>query len=264
MIEQTVIHVHIPKAAGSTIDSILNPCFREEERFHCGVNFTGLSQFESNIYFSRMEDDRKRRFRYISGHVEYFLLQSFPARHFSFTLLRNPLDRIVSMYYYIRQSETHHLHRTLLDGGLSLVDFVEGGLWHEIDNGMCRRLSGVCDRIPYGECGEDVLKLAKFNLANNLSFVGLQERFDESLFLLLYHLQALERLEYSRVNVTRSRRKVQEIGGAERAAILRRNALDVELYAFARDLYTVRNRPAVEKLRKPMQRFLAAMSLKNN
>jgi len=235
-----------------------------EERFLCGQNFTGLNHYESNVYFSNMEDARKRQYKYISGHVEFFLLQSFPERHFSFTLLRNPLDRIVSTYYFILRAEGHHLYRTLHDNKLSLTDFVEGKLWHEIDNGMCRRISGICGSVPYGECGEDVLRLAKHNLAHNISFVGLQERFDESLFLLLYHLQALDRLEYTSVNVTSSRKKVQDISESARAAILRHNVLDLELYAFARDLYSLRNRPAAEKLRKPMQRFITAMSLKKN
>lgn len=262
MIEQTVIHFHIPKAAGSTIDTILAPCFREEERFHCGNNFTKLNQFESNVHFSNMPDLEKAKYKYISGHVEYFLLHTFPEKHFSFTILRNPLDRMLSMYYYILRAKTHHLHNTLKDNNLSVIDFMEGAFWHEIDNGMCRRISGVCAKLPYGGCTEEVLNLAKFNLENNISFIGLQERFNESLFLLLYHLKSLDRLEYTKANVNQLRKMAREVPEEDKRAILRRNALDLELYAFARDVYAKRNKKFVEILRKPMQSFLNAMSLK--
>lgn len=263
MIEQSIIHFHIPKTAGSTIDSILAPCFRPEERFSCGSNFTGFNHFESNVYFSGLPDNEKMKYKYISGHVEYFLLQSYPAQHFSFTILRNPLDRMISMYYYILRTKTHHLYDVLHEDNVSLAGFMEGGFWHEIDNGMCRRLSGVCAQAPYGECSREVCELAKFNLANNLSFVGLQERFDESLFLLLYHLSALDRLDYTRANVNPFRKKPQEISSADRAVVLQRNAWDVELYAFARELYCQRNASLAARLQRPMQKFRHAMALKD-
>lgn len=263
MIEQSIIHFHIPKTAGSTISSILSPCFTPEELFYCGSNFTGLNHFESNVYFASLPDAEKVKYKFISGHVEYMLLQSFPAPHFSFTIIRNPLDRMISMYYYILRTETHHLHRTLHDDRVSLAGFMDGGFWHEIDNGMCRRLSGVCAQAPYGECSREVYELAKFNLANNLSFVGLQERFDESLFLLLYHLGALDRLDYTRTNVNPFRKKPQEISPADRAAVLRRNAWDIELYAFARELYNQRHGSLIAKLQRPMQKFRHAMALRD-
>jgi len=262
MIDQTVIHFHIPKTAGSTINSILVPAFDRDEVFLCGDNKLHLSHWESNVHFAGLSPEEQAPFRYIAGHVEYFLLESLRMPHFSFLFLRNPIERLVSMYYFVKGHEGHHLHSKVVDEELTLAEFVSTGLWHELDNGMCRRLSGVANSVPIGQCGEDVLRRAQYNLENNFSFIGFQERFDESLFLLLSFLDALDGLDYQSQNVTDKRKKAKRITSEEKKALMAVNSLDLELYAFGRELYRSRYAPFLQKFARPLESFKKALSLK--
>lgn len=259
-----VIHLHIPKAAGNTLTSLFRKVFSPEETFICGNNEFGLNHYQSNVHFIQMDDGQKSRYRFIAGHVEFALIQSYPVRHFSFTFMRNPLSRINSLYYYIMQNERHHLHATVVDEGHSIESLCELGIWHELDNGMCRRISGVADSIPYGECTPEVLAAAKYNLENNISFVGIHERFNESLFLLLHALDAVELLDYDKKNVTRKKRLDRELSASTKKALDRFNRYDLELYAHARELYRSRNQDTLTALRKPLSLYLAAKGRQTN
>lgn len=259
-----IIHLHIPKAAGSTLTALFRQAFPPEETFLCGNNEFGLNHFQSNVYFINLEDTVKLHYRFIAGHVEFALIQSYPEKHFSFTFLRNPFSRINSMYYFIRSNSRHHLHNTVLDNNLSLEDFCEAGLWHEIDNGMCRRISGIANDIPYGKCTPDILSLAKYNLKNNISFIGIHERFNESLFLLLHSLDALELLNYDRKNTTKNKSSVAEIPEPAMKALHKFNQYDLELYSYARQLYTSRNKDILFLLRKPLAHYLSAIKSKQS
>ncbi len=257
-----IIHLHIPKAAGTTITTMFLSQFPREEVFQCGDNEFGLNHYQSNLFFINLSDEEKARYRFIAGHVEFAVIQGYPAKHFSFTFLRNPISRINSMYHYIRQNTFHHLHPAIIENNLSMEGFCTAGLWHEIDNGMCRRISGIADSIPYGKCTDDVLQLAKYNLENNISFFGLQERFNESLFLLMYYLDAMELLNYRKSNITKVKKRDRDMSESERTAIESCNHLDLKLYAFARELYAERNREAKTVLAKPMTNYLNAMKIK--
>ncbi len=260
MIQLPIIHLHIPKAAGTTLTTLFERNFSSDEKFICGDNALGLNHFQSNVYFTGLEDSDKRSYKFIAGHVEFPLIESYPGKHFSFTFLRNPVSRINSLYYYIKENPEHHMHAIVVKKNLSLADFCDLGLWHEIDNGMCRRLSGVVNDVPYGQCQDDVLEMAKENLRDNISFVGLQERFNESLFLLLYFLDALELLHYERQNTTRAKRPVRELTEADRIALKKYNHYDLKLYTYARELYASRFNGLKAILQKPLDHYLNRIS----
>ncbi|MEL7642363.1 MAG: sulfotransferase family 2 domain-containing protein [Solidesulfovibrio sp.] len=257
-----IIHMHIPKTAGSTTTTMLLQSFRDDEVFLCGNNKFNLNHYQSNIYFTSLPDEEKARYKFIAGHVEFALIQSYPAPHFSFTFLRNPISRINSMYFYIKQNPRHHLHALLVNDNVSMEAFCRLKLWHELDNGMCRRLSGLADAVPYGQCDNAVLERAKYNLTNNISFFGLQERFNESIFLLLYSLDDLSSLEYRRQNTTKVKKNDRSLTDSEHEALTECNQYDLQLYEYARELYAVRNKPLTTLLAKPLNSYLLAMKKK--
>ncbi len=98
--------------------------------------------------------------------------------------------------------------------------------------------------------------LAKENLNDNISFVGIHERFDESFFLLLYFLDVLELLEDERKNTSRVKRSVREMTADDGIAVNRFNQYDLELYAYARELYASKHADVKMALRKPRSYYL--------
>ena len=207
MREKTLVFFHIPKTAGTTISSIIRPLYSKEECYICSSD--NRTHLQGNIDFANLDDEQKRKYKYISGHLELFLLHNIPQDYIAITFLRNPVERIISLYYFILKTETHHLHTRLNESNISLKEFVLGGFWEEVDNGMTRRLSGIGSLVPYGKCNNDMLILAKNNLLG-FDFIGIQERFDEFLFLMSKILE-LKNILYTSKNVGHKSKKYHDI-----------------------------------------------------
>jgi hypothetical protein len=87
-----------------------------------------------------------------------------------------------------------------------------------------------------GEHEAEILALAKKNLQEAFTVVGLTERFDETL-LLLKNAFYWRNVFYVKLNVTRSRPQSDEISPETRCAIHEHNQLDLELYHYAQELF---------------------------
>jgi hypothetical protein len=53
-------------------------------------------------------------------------------------MLRNPVDRVASLYHYVKR-EPKHRHHELVQS-VSLIEYVVSGINPETSNGMTRRL----------------------------------------------------------------------------------------------------------------------------
>jgi hypothetical protein len=103
----------------------------------------------------------------------------------------------------------------------------------QLSNLATRFLCG--DPSPMNELPPNALDNAKANLCE-FAFVGLQERFDESV-VLLQRMLGLDLIPYMDRHTSIERPAVEEISERERALIAEHNRLDAELYAFARELF---------------------------
>lgn len=88
-----VVFLHIPKTAGQSVHSYLVNAFGSDNVFPARVNH----QF---YQYSRSE---LLAYQIFSGHFDWSLLDCLPEPVFTFTILRDPIDRIVSFYLYLRR-----------------------------------------------------------------------------------------------------------------------------------------------------------------
>jgi hypothetical protein len=88
----TIIFLHIPKTAGQSVHQFLKSLVAPASVAPARVNeqLYGLSIAEI------------RRYRLISGHLDWALLDCVREPRFIFTVLRNPRDRILSFYFFLR------------------------------------------------------------------------------------------------------------------------------------------------------------------
>jgi hypothetical protein len=151
-------------------------------------------------------------------------------------MLRHPVRRVVSHYEYVQRTREHYLHDKVVSGGLTLDDYVAGGVSTELNDGQVRQLCGIegAGTVPYGEVSEEMLETAKTNLQHRFVAVGITERFDESL-LLFQKLLGWGSVQYEAKN-TAPRRVSPAASETTTAVILRYNGLDLRLYDFAREL----------------------------
>lgn len=235
-----LLHLHIPKTAGTALNDALVEIYREGEWTEeedgwlvCGVYYT-----RAGIEHHFVPDGKTRSvfqrndIRAIVGHFSFGLHEYIDGPCEYVTLLRHPVERVASLYHHILAWDNETIREEVVSRGLTLDQFVRDLRFIETDNGQTRRLAGAVR--PFGQCGRDLLDRAKENLAQRFVVAGLTERFVESLVLMKRRLGWPSMPIAKKRNVNHSRpRGDMTLPPAVLAAVLERNQLDLELYAFA-------------------------------
>jgi hypothetical protein len=172
--------------------------------------------------------------RVIQSHLAFGLHRQLDGPATYVTMLREPVDRMISLYYFTLQDDYRAIHREARESLSSLEAFVAGGALLETDNGQVRRLSG--QPAEFGRCTSEMLELARLNIRDHFALVGLSERFDESL-LLMRERFGWGPVFYLREKTTARRPARRDLSPATVEAILEHNRLDLELYRFAEQLH---------------------------
>lgn len=233
--ERTLIFIHIPKAAGTTLHRII------ERQYPRNTIYTinGANVQKSIQEFKNLSEIERQKIRCLKGHMPFGLHKYLPRPAAYITLLRNPVDRIISHYYYVLRTPSHYLYNVVTSENMSLSDYVSSGISPELTNGQTRLISGVerVDSITGDEpVSADILEIAKRNLQDYFIVGGLSERFDESL-ILFKSLLRWRNIFYIKQNVTRSRPSKREIPRKTMEVIEKHNKLDMELYEFAKQMF---------------------------
>jgi len=227
---QTEIFLHIPKTAGSTMNNILMRMYRPEQRHFFSL---GDSMATAMGRFKNLPASQKAAIKLLYGHFEFGIHQYLPQPAHYFTLLRDPLERYISDYYFILKNPAHPLYTAATERNLNVVDLIESGL--ALDNVQTRTLAG---RISHRQelCPPAALEQAKENLRNHFVVVGLTEEFDKTLLLLQYHL-GWSAVHYKRENVNRQRPRRRPFSPAILKKLTRYTELDQEIYQYGKQLF---------------------------
>lgn len=227
----TIVYPHIPKTAGSTLHKIIDRQYPKDK-----IYSVGLIDEESIKAFNELSIERKNRIRMFRGHMSYGVHRFLPGHFTYFTMLREPVERVISYYYFIKRTKTHYLHDHLCEDDVNLTCFIENKSHVMIDNAQTRILSGVWQEPEFGACDREILNEAKRNLQRDFAAVGLVEKFDESL-LLFARLFGWRRVYYCHMNVSYHRPSQDECSDDAIEAIVSSNLLDLDLYDFACELF---------------------------
>lgn len=225
--QRTLLFLHLGKTGGSTLHRIAERQYPQDRIF-------SLKGRETHAALERLIDlpeEEKSRLLLVSGHIHYGVHEHMPQECVYITVVRDPVERIISHYYYVLSKPDHHLYATVKRRKLSLREYVESGISVELDNGQTRLLAGADGRtIPFGECEPELLERACAHL-KKFAVVGLTERFDETVLLLQRELGWKLPLFIQR-NVTHSRPRATEIDDGTLQAIRERNELDMAMYEY--------------------------------
>jgi hypothetical protein len=174
------IFLHIPKTGGTTIHAALDSYFAPERR--CPERFNSLHRYSAGELAG---------YRVFSGHFSLISCELIPGPKRIFTMLRDPVERLISLYNFQRfRGDVRDL--TLARTGSMRDYFLEDAIqshW-SINNAMVRALTISPAGVRWdgtvkctAENAMDLLPQAKEAL-HSLATFGILERFDESVALI--------------------------------------------------------------------------------
>jgi len=244
-----VIFLHIPKAGGTTLRSIL-----ESQYAKCGVFMIGEDINGDIKRFKTMSSEERNQITLLMGHMSHGLHRYFSAPSTYLTLLRNPVERVFSEYRFLSSNRQHPLFKVV--HGLNFQEYLAIDPTRQGCNGQTRLLSGIAYQEEIGIPDIGPIEKADFetamqNLKKFYPMVGLLEKIDETLMLWRQHL-GWRFPFYVKKNITI--RTDAKLSGADTALINEKNQYDLILYRQAMKMLE-------EKLDSQSYLFMKQLSL---
>lgn len=226
----TIILAHMPKAAGISLNTIMKKQYgikRVLEVDPTKPRKAYLDAVDMSIWTAL-------RLRAISGHIIWDIHEWLPKPYVYMTVLRDPVERVLSFYSYVRASFEHRLHNEMIDKNMDLEEFLE---WDksmlELNNLQSKLLSSM---HPFRESDLSVVfERAKSNLETYF-LVGLTEQFERSLEMFSCAF-GWKNPQIERANITPNRVKRSDVSHRVIRKIELLNEYDMELYEIGNRLF---------------------------
>ncbi|HEY2327746.1 MAG TPA: hypothetical protein VGH52_09705 [Gaiellaceae bacterium] len=214
MIAGSIVFIHVPKTGGSTFASILRRSFPASDVvLQSALKEKYLAEVDAQLRAAAM----RPQLGSIHGHVPLSYRPQFPPEARYVTLLRDPVRRQYSHYRWVYT-------RAVQNGSAPPVaEALKRG--RLVDNLQTRMLCGLDN--PLTRPADDELLTAARAELDRLAFVGIVERFPESMLLAQERL-GLRHVAYRRRNVRGTSHALEDV-----EALRAHNLLDLELYAHA-------------------------------
>ena len=259
----TLIHFHIPKTAGITLIDILRRKYNEK-LLHLTINkynkasdgFTYIKDFINLDHKQDLENFC------LTGHFPYGIHKYIKNKYKYITVLRDPVERVVSDYHYTINTINHPFNKYYFKNKkISLEDYIK---LDPIENnpkmpGDIRISSAVSD-LQYKSLACNIFKdfyrpskdindisfdEIKKNIDKEFLLVGTLEKFDYFLILLKKYMKWNNiSIANQKFNVSKNKK---QIPNKTKMLIEKFNTKDFELYEYVRNRF---NQQIVNELTK--------------
>ena len=182
-----MIYVHIPKTGGTTLSHILDWNYR---------HVYAINHYDQIPPLLAMSEAEKRRLDCVRGQIFYGIHRHLPQPATYATMLRHPVKRFVSQYYYTMDRRRRE---GMPDSDLTMEQFLEREPFQASMQLALLRGGTTIDDALRTPLGPDALAIAKKNIETHFVLAGVLDYYDEMLLLMKRSL-GWSRAYYARRN----------------------------------------------------------------
>jgi len=220
-----ILFDHLPKCGGRSLNAYLDLHYSKRKTFSV-YDSEAIDKFKNLSRFKRYKYDLVR------GHLARRLLDYVHPESLKVTILRDPVDRVVSHYYYVKRSPSHYLYPQVVE--LNLDEYVQRNLGGELRNFYTVYFSGLPLRDAEQNPEESVAMAAE--ALSRYDAVGFLDDFASFAAALRRRAELKRPYRNKKLNATPNRPGIDEIEPAIISRIKQANHLDIALYEKIRDL----------------------------
>ena len=182
--------------------------------------------------------EQLRHMTFISGHFGYDYVKDLMQSRYSFTFLRHPGERILSLFYFYLTRDPDQFPVYRLAHECSLEEFLEAGLkaglvkehiWNHQTWQLAHGWGSLSGKTLEDFGSDEILDMAMSHL-QDFSYIGLTETFDADCRNILRALKINFPEKMAVVNATGPKLSVKDVSPRARALLEELTCLDRKIY----------------------------------
>lgn len=228
------VFMHIQKTAGTSIQEMARELY-------------GNDNVMSHADYENIGLDGCKPYRFVSGHFGFAFTEALMHNRFSFTFLRDPCERLISLYEFClsRPPNEHVIYRAAHEGDfLNFLEPLHGDIhWATVWNnqaaqlyrGSGAQLVGLAAENAWDLDGRHLLSVATNNL-HRFDYIGFQKTFSDDIELIFKSLGAARVIE-RKSNIGSRRVSYADLPVEAQRRLTDVTRIDWELYEQALERY---------------------------
>lgn len=210
-----LIHLHIAKTGGTSLNSMVKHAFRPEEVFETAMGTPGAMQQVPLRLYPAFHGGIK----YVSGHVPLGIHRLLGRQCKYVTTVRNPVDRIISFFFFQLDDQGRYMNGNT---PLTFEEYVESGMDIQLHNYQTRVLCGLKEVETMGReqhpprtlLDRTHLQQAKDNIEKHFFAAPIERLTELGLTLRRYYKWPMRRVQAERMNVSSKHHISRELSDA--------------------------------------------------
>ncbi|MCB0338744.1 MAG: sulfotransferase family 2 domain-containing protein [Bdellovibrionales bacterium] len=220
--QSLLIFPHMPKTGGDTFNRILVRYYRGWRDMQFGDSRAAIARLRD------MTVEEENFIDCIRGHGVFFGLHHYfhrPASYVAF--VRDPVDRVISQYYFYKHNPNTYLYREIHENGFTLDQFA--GVKPNVQLRFCLGYDHLAGKPVEANDFRDAIEIVESNFA----FLGVLDNYIESQYLVQKALKWNRLMYFRRTNTGEHRPSVHDVPQASRDVIAKANSFDAKLHQYA-------------------------------
>lgn len=227
------IFIHIPKTGGTSFNRLIQD--------HYSKSRIAFLHDDPEWSVERLIDkckDKNQKIQIISGHFSYGIHEYIERPYRYITILRNPIELVISLYDYIKSIPLHQYYHLVVDK--SLHEFISEQQFDIFTSNLQSKLLGLAAVFPHfpalhNEVGvEDAVfpdqASVQQHLRRHFACIGVMEKYRECLQPMRDALGWKRSPKLYKENSNPNRTSVDTLERGIIEKIARKNSLDTQLY----------------------------------